>query len=565
MKKIVSILVLLACVFTFSRCSEEDYTEKYTDPNKVTALAMDKLMVGLFTKDNGFNIQGYGRYFNTDSQWLGKFTQTFGAYVGSTMYHSGYGVDGYYGELYGSAAHFKKLEDMYNNLADAEKPSFEAYYLASKVLIYSHLLAILDVYGDVPWTDACRVAVTGDFANSNAHFDKATDLYKMIITELKDVGLRFASVTKPKDFTATQDYINQANFERWRLYANSIRLRAAMRVASNGSLTAEGRAAVKEILENPTQYPVPEDNADNIQIANLRADPINTPGGGGLGDWPSCRLASSAIIRNMLSNYNKATYSGTYQEGIDDPRLPLLYSMATATSSKPSGNPQRPPINTREVPSVYRGTDTEMPEQTQAGYSQGSSLSYIRQNGFFWENDYWDHQIYSASETWFIKAEAYLNGWASGDAKTAFKEGVNQSIKFFYKYQETKRDDFAIGDSTDQRAWVINPVEPDDAWIDAFAEARWSKRIDGSTYDSELDAIITQKWLSYNILYVREAWSDIRRTGYPSGLVFPSVADSEIPNVPNRWRYPPAERDFNKSFSEVADQDNYSGKLFWAK
>jgi hypothetical protein len=554
MKKIISILVLLACVFTFSRCSDEDYNEKYTDPNKVTTLLMDKLMVGLFTKENGFNIQGYGRYFNSDSQWLGKFTQTFGAYVGGTMYHNGYGVDGYYGELYSSAAHFKKLEDMYNNLAEAEKPAYEAYYLASKVVIYSHLLAILDIYGNVPWTDACLVAVTGDFANSNAHFDNSADLYKLIINELKDVGLRFASVSKPKDFTSTQDFINQANFEKWRLYANSIRLRAAMRVSSNGSLTAEGRAAVKEILENPTQYPVPEENEDNIQIVNLRSDPVNADGGGGLGDWKSCRLASSALIKSMLSNYSAATYSGTYQDGIDDPRLPLLYCLATPTAGKSV---------TDEDATVYRGTDPTMPEQTQALYDQNHSLSMVLDRGFFWENQNWDHQIYSASETWFIKAEACLNGWATGDAKAAFKEGVSQSIKLFFKYQNNRSRDYL--DKTSQHGWYIIPTEPDDAWIDAFAEARWSKKIDGSAYDSQLDAIITQKWLSYNILYVREAWSDMRRTGYPSGLVFPSVSDPQIPNVPNRWKYPPGERDFNKSFSEVADQDNYSDKLFWAK
>ncbi|MDR3220195.1 MAG: SusD/RagB family nutrient-binding outer membrane lipoprotein [Dysgonamonadaceae bacterium] len=566
MKKIISILVLLTCVFTFSRCSEEDYNEKYSDPNKVTSLLMDKLMVGLFTKENGFNVQGYGRYFNTDSQWLGRYAQTFGFYVGNTMYHNGYGVDGYYGELYTSVANFKKLEDMYNNLAEAEKPSYEAYYLASKVVIYNHLLAILDIYGNVPWSDACRVAVTGDFANSNAHFDNSADLYKMIIDELKDVSLRFASVSKPKDFTTAQDFINKADFEKWRAFANSIRLRAAMRVASNGSLTTEGRAAVKEILDNPAQYPVVEDNEGNIQIVNLRADPVN--GGPGGFDWKSCQLASAAIIRNTLSNYSKATYSGTYQDGIDDPRLPLLYSMATPTAGKLVGKLGVDP--NREEASVYRGTDPEMPEQVQSQYDAGNSLSLIRQYGFFWDNKNFDHQIFSAAETWFIKAEAYLNGWATGDAKTAFKEGVSQSIKFFFKYNSTKSEaDVSIGDAgTDQRGWVINPPEPDDAWINAFAEARWSTRINGGAYDAanpQLDAILTQKWLSYNIMYVREAWSDLRRTGYPSGLVFPSASDSEIPNVPNRWKYPPGERDFNKNFSEVADQDNYSGKLFWAK
>ena len=60
----------------------------------------------------------------------------------------------------------------------------------------------------------------------------------------------------------------------------------------------------------------------------------------------------------------------------------------------------------------------------------------------------------------------------------------------------------------------------------------------------------------------REAWSDIRRTGYPSGLVFPEVSGT-IPNVPNRWRYPNTEVNYNPYYKEVSAEDTYYHKLFW--
>jgi hypothetical protein len=47
MKKIISTIALLACMFSFSRCSEDAYTEKYTDPNKITGLLMEKVMTGV--------------------------------------------------------------------------------------------------------------------------------------------------------------------------------------------------------------------------------------------------------------------------------------------------------------------------------------------------------------------------------------------------------------------------------------------------------------------------------------------------------------------------------------
>ena len=77
---------------------------------------------------------------------------------------------------------------------------------------------------------------------------------------------------------------------------------------------------------------------------------------------------------------------------------------------------------------------------------------------------------------------------------------------------------------------------PTDKEIADFANARWNS----TAYVDKLDAIITQKWLHFGFLVSREAWSDIRRTGYPSGLVFPEVSGT-IPNVPNRWRYPSTE------------------------
>ena len=52
--------------------------------------------------------------------------------------------------------------------------------------------------------------------------------------------------------------------------------------------------------------------------------------------------------------------------------------------------------------------------------------------------------------------------------------------------------------------------------------------------------------------------------GYPSGLAFPEVAGT-ITNVPNRWRYPNTEVNYNPYYKEVSAEDTYYHKLFWAK
>lgn len=583
MRKIISLTVLLACIFTFSRCSDEAYNEKYSDPNKITSLLMDKLMVGLFQKANDWAVMGYNRYYSFDNLYLANFTQSFGRPFSNTMYHNGWSDDGAgkYSSFFAVTAQYKKMKAMYDELEDAAKPAYEAYILASRTHLYAFMLAVLDTYGDIPFEDAGLVVVTGDLAMSNAHFDKAEDLYKLIIDDLKDIGIRFASVSKPKDFTAAQDYINGADFTKWQKYANSIRLRAAIRVASNGPLTSTGQATIKEILENPTAYPLVEKFDDNIKIDNIDGRPgfVGENNGFNDGDGSSNR-ASDDLISRMLSDYDRATWSGSYQDGIDDPRVPVIWDLAVKEPKTNVGYPSYIDADGNTATSsgvaeatVFRGATYEMPENVFEGYTSGAKgISLVRYSGFMWNNREWDHQIVTSPEIWFIKAEAYQNGWANGDAKAAFKEGVKQSIKFYYAYHLTKTNtDTPKGtDGKTRRGWVINPDEPTDEWLDTFAEARWEAPINGQhPYQNKIDAIITQKYINFSILYVREAWSEIRRTGYPSGLYFPAVSDATVPNLPVRLRYPTGERDYNKNFSEVNRQgfnaDDYYTKLFWAK
>mgnify|MGYP000323288194 CR=1 FL=1 len=67
--------------------------------------------------------------------------------------------------------------------------------------------------------------------------------------------------------------------EKWERYANSLRLRLAMRVATQGVLQEEGRAAIKEMLENPAGYPLIEEQENNIFIINQKSGQLNFTAG----------------------------------------------------------------------------------------------------------------------------------------------------------------------------------------------------------------------------------------------------------------------------------------------
>lgn len=548
----------LGVLLTLGACSEYDFDSKYEDPSKVTTVSISNLMVGVFQRVKDYDLYEYNRFFGFDSQFVGKYAQTFGYTYSSSMYTPGYTpfIDSQWDNLYSALTQLRKLESLYNEESTGQQEQDEAFLLAARLQVYDFFAATVDVFGDMPFSKACTLPLTNDVQQSYAPYDKAEDIYRTILSELKEMAPRFRTIPVPRNFS-TQDFINWGDMDKWERYANSLRLRLAMRVASQGELAEEGRAIIKEILENPTEYPLIEEQANNVFITNQKSGQLNFTAGSGLGDWVTNRLASGPVIDRMLShgNYNMESsdpLTGTYVEGTDDPRILLYYNPVKIVNR-----------NTRQTDEHrYLGTDVSVSDELTEYYNSqaedelittNKGFSQITQNGFFWQNDKFDMLIMASPEIHFIKAEAYAMGYGVAQdmtrAEEEFKTAVSQSIRLWYYYD-------SIGTGENTRRYEA----PTDEAIAAFADARWKS----SDYTDKLDAIITQKWVHFAFLVSREAWSDLRRTGYPSGLVFPEVAGT-IPNVPNRWRYPTTEVNYNPYYKDVQAEDTYYTKLFWAK
>ncbi|CDB09904.1 conserved domain protein [Bacteroides sp. CAG:633] len=557
MKKL-SISLALGVLLTLGACSEYDFDSKYEDPSKVTTVSISNLMVGVFQRVKDYDLYEYNRFFGFDSQFVGKYAQTFGYTYSSSMYTPGYTpfIDSQWDNLYSALTQLRKLESLYNEESTGQQEQDEAFLLAARLQVYDFFAATVDVFGDMPFSKACTLPLTNDVQQSYAPYDKAEDIYRTILSELKEMAPRFRTIPVPRNFS-TQDFINWGDMDKWERYANSLRLRLAMRVASQGELAEEGRAIIKEILENPTEYPLIEEQANNVFITNQKSGQLNFTAGSGLGDWVTNRLASGPVIDRMLShgNYNMESsdpLTGTYVEGTDDPRILLYYNPVKIVNRNTGQTDEH----------RYLGTDVSVSDELTEYYNSqaedelittNKGFSQITQNGFFWQNDKFDMLIMASPEIHFIKAEAYAMGYGVAQdmtrAEEEFKTAVSQSIRLWYYY-----DSIGIGENT--RRYEA----PTDEAIATFADARWKS----SDYTDKLDAIITQKWVHFAFLVSREAWSDLRRTGYPSGLVFPEVAGT-IPNVPNRWRYPTTEVNYNPYYKDVQAEDTYYTKLFWAK
>ena len=129
-------------------------------------------------------------------------------------------------------------------------------------------------------------------------------------------------------------------------------------------------------------------------------------------------------------------------------------------------------------------------------------------------------------------------------------------------------DDIFISISSingDQSADFKATAYPADAAITVYANAVWN------AYSNKLEGIMTQKWLHFGIMQPTQAWTDIRRTGYPS-LTYPEdEADNNgYKTIPQRVKYPSNEvannPDNNKAGAAMlADGDTPYSVLFWAK
>lgn len=419
--KRTTISLALGAILTLSACSEYDFDSKYEDPSKVTTVSISNLMVGVFQRVKDYDLYEYNRFFSFDSQFVGKYAQTFGYTYSSSMYTPGYipYIDSQWDNLYSALTQLRKLESLYNEESAGQQEQDEAFLLAARLQVYDFFAATVDIFGDMPFSKACTLPLTNDVQQSYAPYDKAEDIYRTILTELKDMAPRFRTIPVPRNFS-TQDFINWGDMDKWERYANSLRLRLAMRVASQGELTEEGRTAIKEILENPTLYPLIEEQENNVFIVNQKSGQLNFTAGSGLGDWVTNRLASGPLIDRMLNHGNydmesKDPLTGSYVKDTDDPRILLYYNPVKIVNRNTGQTDEHrylgADINVSdELTEYYNSQAEDELINTNKGFSQ------ITQNGFSGRMTNSTCSLWHPPKSTFLKQK--LTPWDTGCHKT---------------------------------------------------------------------------------------------------------------------------------------------------
>ena len=542
MKRIYTIVLGLALLLSVGiSCSKKQFEDKYYDPSKTTTYSTEKLFTGVIFAGRQYMYQSYWRLITWD-RFFGRFAQTTGYNNKSGIYEV---TDGYandrWNNFYQALTQFRLLAYTIEQENEESQAQDKIYQDLAEVFILDQLTQMVDMFGPAPFSKAGMLPVTGDVAKARPEYDSDVDIYKTALDRLNALYTEISNLkgtinAKTASDLAAQDFLNFGDLDKWLVYTNSLLLRLGVHVSAQGDLTAEGRSAVATASTRKLVT-----NLDDAIMAKMGRDGGSLDYSGDIhnsfgdewnpyGNW-SNRFASQYMIDAMQKT------------GTDDPRLIVMYNKNKDGQYKGKHRGEK-------------NEDQSKNEQKPWAERIYCHLDSVTFNG----NDYMDSPVISAAEVYFLLAEAYNEGYgvtkSEANAKTNFKKGLEYSIKQYYQQNMTS----VVGHgATGYKATAV----PSDSEINTYTEAVWN------AYSNKLEAIMTMKWTHFGIMQANQAFTDIRRTGYPA-LTWPTdETAANYRNVIQRVVYPRAEANNNpdnyKAAITMTDNDSPYKVLFWAK
>lgn len=274
---------------------------------------------------------------------------------------------------------------------------------------------------------------------------------------------------------SSEDMIYGGDLTKWKTFANSLRLRLALRVSEVDA------ALCKQQAEAAIASGVMESEADDAKC------PPSNEGWGN--DYNYTLLFSWGETQHMTTSFEKlvtniggidwpAAITATVKPAKVDPRAPVMFDPASGGSWK-GVPPGLHPDNVNQVPN--KSTQIAILGVYTVGPPSARKL-----------NRKYDLLLYE--EVCFLKAEAMLRMGVSGNAKAEYGKGVAASFA----------------------RWGVTGV---DAYLASTEKnlAGTSANFDdvSGAGNSQLEKIITQKYISLFPDVSIEAWSDKRRLNLP--------------------------------------------------
>lgn len=558
---IASFMMLLTLGGGLSSCSDSYLEDVNTDDSKAETIDPNAQLTTTL-------LQTYGDFSLMD---------TYRSYItGFTQYYAGgWNVSNYAGAVYPKDSEMAYPWNRYyqisiKNLVDAIHRTGDMPNTNAALRIHrAYMMAVLsDIYGDIPCTEAGMSFIDG---NATPKYDTQEEVYDFIFSELKACAEQLGTGTDAISGDVTS---LGGDPEAWKRYANTLRLRYAMRIsdvaperartefesalnADGGIISSADEDAYIKYIDAPfTLY----DGAADLDFrANALGEMI-------YGQDPQ----SPSFVSSTLFNYMKKMH---------DPRLYRIarcYIHTTRSQTDTSGNFD---VTDEVLAWGERGGEGIVPCNVgDAWWSDWvsapansdiptlDSLATLYPDKGYDKNNYPARMIrptiavafcnadcpgilITSAEVEFLLAEAASKGWnVQGDAESHYKAGIRASMQMLNNYYDIVSK---ISDEEIEEYIAENPLG-----------------------DNPRESINTQAWILH-LTNPNEGWANLRRSDYPAladRTLLPVRGDfpHEDPNMqtPVRLRYPLLEASYNSvNYEEAVDRlggtDDWHTRVWW--
>ena len=530
MKKLRNTICLLVAALSLTavQSCKTELDNRYMDPEQTDIPNIRAFMTQIL--NNSRLRSEYWHYRTFVLPHHARYTQTTYFVINNTMYQQqdSYTND-YWRDFYspGMLGVFRVMERTYEALPEAERVEYTAFMHAARVIVYGQAAKLVNNFGDIPFSEAGSLPATDQIVLGK--FDDQKELYNQFITAFADAAEFFSTYQNTNDFIRA-DIINRGNSEKWRRYANSLRLRLLMQISNSDE--ARARTEIMTMLNAPETYPLIDGTQASLE-AGGRHDVLNQK----LTTYTSSLLDA---VRELNTHYAPDYMLNTVLKTANDPRMDALFGKYGRTEGGrliPNATFQALPINTSEA-------------VADAEYSNATLRRYaIVDSSTIWINNNLPGVLMTTSEVNFIKAEAQERWGNTAAARTAYETAVEQSVDFYF---------YLNGASSNS----LKATRPSSAVVQDFIKNS-NIAYEGAS-QVKLQLIGTQKWLHYGWLQAEQAWADYRRTGYPVLPAFPVSNLNGFQNPPLRMLYPSNEVTNNSmNYEAVRAKDTRNTRIFW--
>ncbi|OIN60404.1 SusD/RagB family nutrient-binding outer membrane lipoprotein [Arsenicibacter rosenii] len=396
---------------------------------------------------------------------------------------------------------------------------FQGIALTMRALVYGLLT---DLYGNIPYSQALNAA-SGTFFPK---YDEQSAVYKGVMTDLKQAVTLLNSLEAKDAVNATSDILYKGDGAKWRKFANSLRLRYALRLADK---RAEMSALDVNLQTEFTEAAADAftSNADDASMLFPGISADNSAAGGPLNSPnPNYLLKPGKPFVDKLIALNDPRLSRWIQPVLRkwDTKVTKETTVAVKNMYGESYSVVYVPATTASADtSLYVGLPIGLPITQAISYNKGNDataynnernpyISFLHERYRKNTDAYVPMNLITYSEVEFILAEAALAGnFGATDAEGHYKKAIRASME--------KAGVFTV--SYDFEKYYAQTAV-------AYTAAA-----------NKQERIMEQKWLSS--WFGIQSWFDWRRTGYPA-LKAGEVAQYGKA-LPVRYMYPVPNQD----------------------